>query len=149
VQPFVRPLCDRLFLLLYTIYCIGKGGSDCCYNTQYSDGSSCIPCIDGVNCSTIGTNIATQVLDIGCWRASTNTTDVRKCWLPAACNNTATIAAINSTSNATILSTTSSVSSSAAVVSVLSGSNPYCTPGYKRPCEYDYCNFLEYTVYNV
>jgi hypothetical protein len=124
------------------VYCIGEGGSDCCYNTQYSDGNSCIPCKDGGDCSMIGTNVATQVLDVGYWRASINTTDIRKCWLPAACNNTATVTAVNTTSHATILSTATSTttgtsSSSAAILnSVLSGSNPYCTPGYKGPCKY-------------
>eukprot|EP00953_Heterococcus_sp_UTEX-ZZ885_P008097 4861-Heterococcus_DN1.PRE.2 len=140
--------------------------SSCCYASGYgynllNNNNATTTCqdtdTDGVNCSIIGTSIATQVLDIGYWRASTSTTDVRKCWLPAACNNTATIAAIDSTSNATILSaigtssSSSATSSSAAVVSVLSGSNPYCTPGYKGPCKcYDgasFCSGFATTAY--
>jgi hypothetical protein len=73
---------------------IGGGGSNCCYNTQYSNGSSCASCNAGADCSIVGTNIATQVLETGYWRANINTTDIRKCRLPAACNNTATITAI-------------------------------------------------------
>jgi hypothetical protein len=138
------------------MYRTGEGGSDCCYNTQYSDGKSCRPCIDGANCSIVGTNIATQVLELGYWRDSTNTTDIRKCWLQAACNNTAIVTAVNTSSNATMLSTATSTttgtsSSSAAILnSVLSGSNPYCAPGYKGPCTCTHCcNYLKYTVYDV
>jgi hypothetical protein len=133
----MRPLCNRLY------HCIGEGGSDCCYNTQYSNGKSCVPCKTGADCSIVGTSIATQVLDVGYWRDSINTTDIRKCWLPAACNNTATVTAISN--NATTLSTFGTSSSSAAILSsVLSSSNPYCSPGYEGPCEYYYyyCNFF-------
>jgi hypothetical protein len=126
-----------IILCHYTV--IGEGGSDCCFNAQYSNGSSCIPCKAGADCSIVGTNIATQVLQAGYWRASTNSTDIRKCWLPAACNRTATTntttTAIATTAVLSTVGGSSSSSSSAAIISALTVTDPYCTTGYKGPCK--------------
>jgi hypothetical protein len=136
----MEPLFAFVIMMICYYDAVGEGGSDCCFDTQCSDGRSCIPCKTGANCSIVGTNIATQVLQHGWWRASIYTTDIRKCWLPAACNRTAT----TNTTNSVLSTIGSSGISSAAIANVLTGTGRYCTPGYKGPCKY--CNYFKYTT---
>ena len=107
----------------------GEGGSDCCYDTQYSDGKKCVPCLEGGDCTTVGSSLATQSLKSGRWRASQDTTDIRKCWVKHAC-----------TGGGSTAQNTSSVSRSLAVVDASTTPGRigkiYCAPGYQGPCEY-------------
>jgi hypothetical protein len=98
--------CARITaLLMYRN--AGENRGDCCYGNQYSNGISCVTCMAGANCSTIGTSLATQSLVKGYWRASITSTDVRQCWFPEACtsssNTSAAAADVPSDCTTTIL----------------------------------------------
>jgi hypothetical protein len=110
----------------------GENRGDCCYNGQYSDGTRCIACIAGADCSTVGSTLATLPLTAGFWRASDATTDVRECWLAAACVGT-----VHNASAATTAVSTSRrrrTTGSILAASQFDG-NTYCAKGYKGPCE--------------
>jgi len=106
----------------------GEGGADCCYNMQYSDGKTCLPCLDGGDCSTVGASVTTQSLKPGRWRASPETIDIRECWVEHACTGGRVSAGQNATT----------ASRSLAFVDlrqVVQTSRTYCAPGYEGPCE--------------
>jgi hypothetical protein len=143
----------------------GENRGNCCYNNQYSNGTNCVTCQQGTNCSAVGTSLATQSLVKGYWRASTTSTDVRPCWFAKACtgNNSTTAAAaadtpsdcvttISTASSAFRTDVSSSTINSADVVdgngcddntisSLISASDTqlddttYCAQGYKGPCK--------------
>ena len=115
-------------------------GSNCCYNTQYSDGKACLPCLNGGDCSKIGASVTTQSLKPGRWRASPETTDVRQCWVERACTggadpSTSTTAGQNATSAA---SRGLELTTDSDVPEVIQTSKTYCAAGYQGPCEYCY-----------
>jgi hypothetical protein len=160
--------CARITaLLMYRN--AGENRGDCCYGNQYSNGISCVTCMAGANCSTIGTSLATQSLVKGYWRASITSTDVRQCWFPEACtsssNTSAAAADVPSDCTTTILpdSFTSSGTTSilisdsvgcndtdtAASISAFTlqiEDTTYCTQGYKGPCK---CTRHYTTLYNT
>jgi predicted outer membrane repeat protein len=103
----------------------GRGGADCCYGTQYTNGNSCEVCLRGADCSILGSSLASQSLTIGFWRASDSTTDVRECWLKSACNGSSSSSSTQSTNTSTGLS-----------IDVMQADNKYCATGYVGPCEY-------------
>jgi hypothetical protein len=149
----------------------GENRGDCCYNNQYSNGTNCVTCQQGTNCSVVGTSLATQLLVKGYWRASTTSTDVRPCWFSKACtgnSSTTTAAAAGMPSDcATTISTddsafrsdkSSSTINSADIVdgvgcddntmsSLIGAIDPqlddttYCAQGYKGACKY-HCQFI-------
>jgi hypothetical protein len=147
--------CARITaLLMYRT--AGENRGDCCYGNQYSNGISCVTCMAGANCSTIGTSLATQSLVKGYWRASFTSTDIRQCWYPKACNSTTSAAAadVPSDCTTTILpdgitssSTTSilisdgvgcndtATASISAASTLQTDATTYCTEGYKGPCK--------------
>jgi hypothetical protein len=105
------------------------GGNTCCFANYYGDGKDCQPCIDGADCRTIGSTLAFLQLAPGYWRASSNTTDVRKCWLAEACVNNNTLSRTAATRRTT---------DTAAIDQVKSNDvgDIYCADGYKGPCKY-------------
>jgi hypothetical protein len=145
----------------------GENQANCCYGTQYSDGSSCVTCEEGTDCSVIGTSLATQSLVSGYWRASSTSTDVRPCWFADACsgNTNATQATYGIANDCTTTSSysrynssefsngdnilvedsegcgdiadTSTATSSITQVDV----STYCASGYRGPCEYYTTNY--------
>jgi hypothetical protein len=119
----------------------GENRGDCCYNNQYSNGTSCVICEQGTNCSAIGTSLATQSLVKGYWRASTTSTDVRPCWFADACMSNSNNNSTNSTAGADNTTTTSTSS----IVSITQvDDTTYCAQGYKGPCKYtSYCNLCD------
>jgi hypothetical protein len=112
----------------------GENRGDCCYNNQYSNGTSCVTCKQGTHCSVIGTSLATQSLIDGYWRASPTSTDVRPCWFADACTGNSNKNSSNSTTGAdtTTLTSTSSIVRGFTQVD----DTTYCVQGYKGPCEY-------------
>jgi hypothetical protein len=140
----------------------GENQAKCCYGNQYSDGSSCVTCEQGTDCSVIGTSLATQSLVSGYWRASSTSTDVRSCWFADACsgntNATQVTAGIADDCTTTTsfsrynssefsngdnilvedsegcddVANTNTATSSIAQVDVTT----YCAKGYRGPCKY-------------
>jgi hypothetical protein len=113
------------------------GGTACCYSPiQFSDGNDCKQCLDGADCSVIGSILTTLQLHSGYWRASHITTDVRECWLAEACvgiNNPSTTTSTTATATRRRRATeTASIGQSDAneVTDI------YCADGYKGPCKY-------------
>jgi hypothetical protein len=106
-------------------------GTACCYADQYSDGNDCQPCLDGADCSFIGSTLASLKMQPGYWRASNSTTDVRECWLIEACvgtNNRSTQTTRRTTDTANIGQTDDNL--------LNDDSSIYCANGYKGPCKY-------------
>ena len=60
---------------------IGSNSSDLCICeiNFYNDGSNCITCTTGMDCSTKGVTLEELTLSEGYWRHSANTTDIRYC----------------------------------------------------------------------
>eukprot|EP00953_Heterococcus_sp_UTEX-ZZ885_P035939 18536-Heterococcus_DN1.PRE.5 len=111
----------------------GENRGDCCYNSQYSDGTRCVTCKVGTDCSVVGTSLATQSLVHGYWRAATTSTDVRPCWFADACTGNRNENSSNSTSGAD--TTTTSTSSIVRGITQVDDAT-YCAQGYKGPCEH-------------
>jgi hypothetical protein len=140
---------------------------DCCDGNQYSNGTSCVLCKLGTDCSIVGTTLATQSLLKGYWRASNTSKDVRPCWVPAACTGSTTAGGVyddTSTDCATTTIKTSnfsfttsdiqantipiedgvgcngtSISSTSTNISYVEGAT-YCTEGYEGPCKCTNCH---------
>jgi hypothetical protein len=114
----------------------GEGASDCCNDEQYSNGVQCVPCLEGADCSVVGSTLASQALVPGYWRLSTNTTDVRKCWVPEACvgNN-------EGTDSGFIGPVTSALTS-------VKMERSYCAPGYQGPCKSTHASFMMHRCYS-
>jgi hypothetical protein len=108
----------------------GENRGDCCYDGQYSDGTRCIACIAGADCSIVGSTLATLPLTAGFWRASDATTDVRECWLAAACVGT-----VHDTTAATTAAGASRHTTGSMLAALHFDDNTYCATGYKGPCE--------------
>jgi hypothetical protein len=105
----------------------GVGGADCCYSKkQYRDGTNCLDCIDGADCSAVGSSVATQALKAGFWRNSNLTTDIRACKFAAACNHT--------TASATSVSRRTAATAAAAST-IVDADTVYCSKGYEGPCK--------------
>jgi hypothetical protein len=104
----------------------GENKGNCCYGTQYSNGTDCEPCPKGANCSTVGSTLATMSMKPGFWRASSTTTDVRDCWLAEACG---TVTKIETAT------TSRRTSDTTVAVAQANNDNTYCADGYKGPCK--------------
>jgi hypothetical protein len=124
---------DTTMFIILLLHSSGSG--TCCYADQYSDGKDCQSCIDGANCSFLGSKLATLQLKPGYWRASSDTTDIRECWLAEACvkNNTLT-----TTAAATTTAAIRRITDTAAIDQVNGNDvgNIYCADGYKGPCKF-------------
>jgi hypothetical protein len=108
-------------------------GTSCCYADQYSDGKDCQSCLDGANCSFVGSTLATLQLEPGDWRASLDTTDARECWLAEACvgiNN------LSTTTNVTAATRRTTDTANIGQDNSNDVSDIYCAAGYKGPCKY-------------
>jgi hypothetical protein len=111
----------------------GEGGSDCCYNTQYSDGAACMPCLHGGDCRQVGASLATQSVLPTYWRASEATTDIRKCWEPSACTGGG---GVDQNVLAQNLSTPSLDRRLAGTdTSIAQAASKYCAAGHQGPCK--------------
>jgi hypothetical protein len=109
----------------------GENNGNCCYGTQYSDGSVCQQCLPGADCSVVGTSLMTQSLLPGNWRASNTTTDVRPCWFAEACSGSRANTAANATAT-----TSAAVAAVTGTQSGIGSDNTYCAAAYEGPCKY-------------
>eukprot|EP00953_Heterococcus_sp_UTEX-ZZ885_P028221 15059-Heterococcus_DN1.PRE.2 len=100
----------------------GESSATCCSQLEYSTGSSCEACLEGADCSALGSTLQTQKLLPGFWRSSTNTTDIRPCWYEPACSGSGS-------------NVTDSVVAARKLVSSSEhrSADRYCSPGYTGP----------------
>jgi hypothetical protein len=92
----------------------GSGEASCCANDQYSDGTTCLRCLERGNCSVVGSTLKTQALQAGNWRGSNSTTDIRPCLYEPACTGGSELMMLNG----------------------IRDDKSYCSKGYQGPCEY-------------
>jgi hypothetical protein len=119
------------------LYINSTGGGACCYSPiQFSDGNDCKQCLDGADCSVIGSTLTTLQLQSGYWRASNTTTDVRECWLAEACVGTNNLSATTNTTAAATRRRRATETASIGQSDANEVTDIYCADGYKGPCEY-------------
>jgi hypothetical protein len=113
-------------------------GTSCCYADQYSHGKKCQSCLDGANCSFVGSSLASLQLNPGYWRASNLTTDVRECWLAEACVKIKKKHTLTTTAAATASAATRRTTDTAAIGQTDDNNvtDIYCADGYKGPCKF-------------
>jgi hypothetical protein len=93
----------------------GSGEANCCANDQYSDGTTCLRCLERGDCSVVGSTLKTQALKAGNWRGSNSTADIRLCLYEPACIGGSEIMMLNG----------------------IRDDKSYCSEGYQGPCEYN------------
>jgi hypothetical protein len=126
-------ICDDTTMCIILLLHPTAGGKTCCFADQYSDNKNCQSCMDGADCSFVGSTLASIQLEPGYWRASGNTTDVRECWLAEACVGTNNLSTLTNVTAATRRTT-----DTAAIDHANSSDfgDIYCAAGYKGPCKY-------------
>jgi predicted outer membrane repeat protein len=103
----------------------GSGEANCCANDQYSDGTTCLRCLERGNCSVVGSTLKTQALKAGNWRGSNSTADIRPCLYEPACIGGSELMMLNG----------------------IRDDKSYCSEGYQGPCKYNsYNNHYMYTA---